>query len=1225
MSAIVRDVASLSPARRALFVELARRRGFAPPRLQRAPPGRTRFPLTRAQRPIWLAQRLDPGSALYHEVSAIRLVGPLDPRSLERALAALVERHPALRTTFALEGDTPVQIVNAPSPPAVSRAAARSISEREQAIAAFAAPPFELERGPLARFLLLDEGEGSALLVCVFHHLVMDGASSAVLFGELATFYAAFATGESPALLDAALTPGELALHEEAEDPRSLDAHLAHFREALAGVERARLPADRLPRAGAPPRAGRNERSLDLPTSEAIRELARASGATPFIVLLAAFAVSLARRTGRTDLTIGAPFARRERAELRASVGCFLVTLALRVQLGEARTFADAVRVCRSAALGAYAHRDLPLDRLASAISRDFALDFVLNLLPPPPGPRRAAGVELTLLPRPVESAKVDVTLYARGAQAGALTLTLVHDARAFDDGPLDALLAGTLALLVEATRDPRCSIGASPGAPLEALPAPRVDGGASVLPAIIEAMRRDPERPAILEGDERWTHAELADASASVARALAALGVSPGDRVALIARRCAALVAALLGVLQVGAAFVLLDPAYPAERLDACLRRVSALRTLAIGDARAPGIQPDLALPLDLPGLLALGAGLPDPPPCPVDPDTEAYVTFTSGSTGDPKGIRGAHGPLAHYVRWAIEAFAIGPDDRVSMLSGLSHDPLLRDLLVPLAAGATLVIPDPARMLDPGALADWLATTGVTIAHLTPAMASLLGAADEEGQDGVRVIAGPALPRLRVALIGGDSLPPREAERLRRLLPGSIVASVYGATETPQIMAMHRIDEADASRARVPIGRGIDGVEVLVLDRGGRVALPGEVGEIVIRTPFLALGYLRPEDGAERFFDLGGSRAYRTGDLGRSVASGEVEVLGRADAQVKIRGHRVELGAIERALAAHPGVLSALVTARPDPRGELCLVAHVVPRAAPPARASLEAHARASLLDAEVPSVFMTIDRLPLTPNGKIDRRALPEPTELSRAGEAPRTPIERTLAAIWEAVLGVSPVGLDDDFFALGGHSLRAVQLLARLRDATGIELPLRAVFDAPTLRALALRAEPQAHGAHGEGERAARDLRAALDPGEIDAWFFDEIDPDHDLLRASFLAWIEGDLDAPTIERRVVRLLDERPELAARFHLEGEQPRRAPGTRPFALAVSALDDARDLVALVDAERRARFDLSKGPLLRARLALLDGRPRAVVVTAHALALGAWSTAAFARALAGI
>jgi amino acid adenylation domain-containing protein len=1217
MTAPLRDVASLSSRRRALFARLARAQGFAAPVVARAAPAQTRFPLTRAQLPLWLAQRLDPASTLYHEVSAIRLTGPLDAAALQRTLAALVARHAALRTSFALDGDSPVQVVGGAWIPELARGEARSAAERERAITAFAALPFDLERGPLARFLLLDEGEGQALLVVVMHHLVSDGASSLVLFGELATLYAAFAAGEAPPILDLPLTPGEVALEEQAEDPQILDAHLEHVRAALQGAERARLPVDRAPRAGEPPRAGRSERRLDAAASEALRALARASGATPFIVLLTAFAVALARRSGRRDLLLGAPFARRERRERRAAVGCFLVTLALRVRLDEAETFAAALRVCRAAALDAYAHRDLPLDRLASA--RDFGLDVLLNLLPPAPAPRRAAGLDLALLPRPIETPKVDLTLYARGAQAGALELGLVHDARRFDAELLDGLLASTVALLAAAARDPSVALWRSPGPPLPALAVPRLDGGATVLAAIAEAASRHAHLPAVIEGESTFTHAELDAASASVARRLVALGVAPGQRVALVAARRGALVAAILGVLRAGASFVLLDPAHPAARLAACLRLAAPARVLAIGDARAPGIATDLLVPLDLPGLLALGADLPALPSSNIVADDEAYVAFTSGSTGEPKGIRGAHGPLAHFARWAIETFAIGPDDRVSMLSGLAHDPLLRDLLVPLAAGAAIVVPDLPQLLEPGALADWLGTGAVSIAHLTPAMASLLGAVDEEGPGGVRVIAGPALPHLRVLLLGGDVLPVREAERLRALLPGALVASVYGATETPQIVAWHVIDEADAARARIPVGVGIDGAEILVLDPQGEALLPGEIGEIVVRSPHLALGYLRAEDGGDRFLDLAGTRAYRTGDLGRRLVSGEVELLGRGDAQVKIRGHRVEIAAVEQALAAHPGVQRALVTARPDAGGELRLVAHLVPHSVPPARASLEAHARATLLDAERPSAFVILDRLPLTPSGKIDRRALPDPALPAPGAERPRTRLERTLAAIWEQVLAAPEVGLDDDFFALGGHSLRAVQVLSRLRDATSIELPLRALFDAPTVRALALRVEPQA-----SGEREPGALRSGLSPDEIDAWFFHELYPDHALLRASFLARMQGEIDVPTVERRLARLLADRPELAASFRLDGERPLRVAGARPLALAVSTLAGERDLLALIADERRAPFDLATGPLLRAHLALLDGRPRALVITVHTIALGAWSTAALARALAG-
>jgi amino acid adenylation domain-containing protein len=1219
MSDTLRDIASLSPRRRALFAKLARGLGLARPALARAPEARTRFPLTRAELPIWLAQRLDLTSTIYHEISEIQLTGPLRIAALERALAALVERHAALRTTFTLDGDEPVQAVGAPFVPALPVKAPATVEERARELRALLDAPFDLERGPLARFALLRESEQEARLVFVLHHLITDGASSAILLDDLAALYSAFVTGEEPVLVERPLAPCDLALEEAEADPRALDAHLAYFREALAGSSRARLPADRAPLSGAPPRAGHAQGTLDPRAAEALRALARECGATPFIVLLAAFALAIAEQSGQRDLTVGAPFARRERAELERAVGCFLVTLALRLRLDEVKTFAGAIGVCREAVLGAYAHRDVPLDRLARVAGRGFELDFSLNLLPPSPPPRLAAGLAFRLLRRPIEIPKVDVTLYARAVEEGALELTLVHDARRFDDAPMRALLERTLALLRDAAREPHAPLSVSSLSGLGPPPRSRLEGASSPLAAILEAARRFPDRPAIVDGDAIWTHDELARASASVAGSLAALGVAPGDRVALIAARRPALVAAILGVWRCGASFVLLDPAHPPSRLAACLQAAAPRLVVAIAGAEVEGLVPDRALPDELSALLALGERAPSRALPAIAAGDEAYVAFTSGSTGQPKGIRGAHGPLAHFVRWEIETFSIGPDDRVSLLSGLAHDPLLRDLLTPLAAGASIVVPDAARLLDPGVLADWLAESGVTVAHLTPSMASLLGAVELEGARGLRVIVGPALPALRLALVGGEPLSPREAARLRALAPGAVIANVYGATETPQVMAYHIVNDEDEARARVPVGRGIDGVELLVLDAQEQRARPGAVGEIVIRTPHLALGYLGEDESSPRFVELAGGSAYRTGDLGRFLPGGEVDLLGRADGQIKLRGHRIELGGVQRALAAHPAILAAAVALRPDARGEPRLVAWLVPRAAPPERALLDAHARRALTEAERPSAYVFVERLPLTPNGKLDLAKLPDPALAAPESERPRTPMEATLAAIWEEVLGVTRVGLDDDFFQLGGHSLRAVQLLARLRDASAIELPLRALFEAPTVRALALVAEPARTTAAQAG---SRQLARTLLPAELDAWLLDEVAPEHDGLRASFVVRLDGALDRASLERALRQLVEERPELGARIVLDGERPVRVPGGAPSLLPPLTLRSARELGMVITSERAAPFDLAGGTLLHVRPVHLREGPDWLVVTVHAIALGAWSESAFARAL---
>ncbi|HEX9939239.1 MAG TPA: non-ribosomal peptide synthetase, partial [Longimicrobium sp.] len=573
----------------------------------------------------------------------------------------------------------------------------------------------------------------------------------------------------------------------------------------------------------------------------------------------------------------------------------------------------------------------------------------------------------------------------------------------------------------------------------------------------------------AVADPAERWTYAELDAASSRIAHRLIALGARPGDVVAVWAHRSAALARALLGVWKAGAAFVVLDPGYPAARLAkiaAAARPAAVLRLAAAGPVPAEvttalGEAARATLTLGRKGGDDVGDAPAEAPVVEVGPDDLAYLAFTSGTTGEPKAVAGTHRPLAHFFGWYSRALAIGAGDRVSLLGGLAHDPLLRDVFAPLVAGGALMVPDPDQLATPGWLAEWMDAAGVTVAHLTPATAQMLAVDDEA-----------SLPAMRLACFGGDVLRAGDVERLRRIAPSVRAVNFYGATETPQAMAAFPVP--DGVEGAVPLGRGIDGVDLLVVAPSGVLAGVGELGEIVVRTPYLSAGYRNDAElTALRFVANpwtgdAADRMYRTGDLGRHRPDGVVEAAGRADTQVKVRGFRVELAEVEAALAQHPAVRECV--ARLHGEGdETRLVAWLAGGGERPKPAALREHLRARLPDFMVPSAFVWLDALPLTPNGKVDRRALPDPrSPVAAVPASPGTPTEEVVAGVWAEVLGRSGVGVDDDFFRLGGRWETAIGVTARVARALEVEVPLRVLFETPTVAGMAAWVEAAGGGA-------------------------------------------------------------------------------------------------------------------------------------------------------------
>ncbi|HEX4963096.1 MAG TPA: amino acid adenylation domain-containing protein [Thermoanaerobaculia bacterium] len=1059
------------------------------------------LPLSAAQERLWFLEQLEPGRSTYVMPSSLRLAGDLDAGVLRRALGEVVQRHETLRTTFHTTAGRPYQeirprlelllpVVDLRELPAAGREA-----EAERLAVVTAHQPFDLVRGPLLRVSLLRLAAAEHVLLLQVHHVIADAWSLSVLFSELVALYEAFSRGEPSPLPELPVQYADFAAWQRGPAGQGLfDHQIDYWRRRLAGAPTVmELPTDR-PRPLV--RTFRGEGcSLALPPALTadLKALSRRSGATLFMTLLAGFDVLLSRLSGQEEVLVGSPIAGRNRSEVEGLIGCFLNTVVLRADLAGAPPFLDLLARVRETTLEAYAHQDLPFERLLEEmrperdLSRTPLFQVFLNMVNVPQTKRRIPGLELSGGPGATAPSNFDLTLYAR-EQDDQLHLNLIYNVDLFDEARATEMLRQLEALLAQVVVEPERGIGSlSLVTGNAALLLPRPEEPLSPawrgsVPALFaQHARRVPQRQAVADPQESWTYGELDARSNRLAHFLRGEGVEKGNVVAIYGHRSAPLVWAVLGALKAGAAFTILDPSYPPARQLQCLE-LAAPRALVQVAAAGPLPEELEAAARALPCRLVAGSrremeaadplsGQPEGDPgVEVGPDDLAYVSFTSGSTGVPKGVLGRHGPLTHFTPWQQEAFGLGEADRFTLLSGLAHDPLQRDMFTPFQLGATICIPDPLEIGVPGRMAEWMRRQEVTIAHLTPAMGQIL----TETVPGAPVV---EVPSLRYAFLVGDVLTRLDVARLRRLAPRLTCVNFYGSTETQRAVGYHVVTDrpGESSREILPLGRGMRDVQLLVLGKDGRLAGIGEIGEIALRSPHLAAGYLGdPELTRQRFvpnpFGAGEpeDRLYRTGDLGRYRPDGEVEFVARADNQVKVRGFRIELGEIEATLARHPAVREAAVVARDDRSGGKRLAAYVVPRGAPapplPGFSELQDFLRQRLPEYMVPPVWMELVRLPVTPNGKLDRKGLPEP-ELARRdrGEEfvpPRGEVEQAIAEIWQDVLQVERVGSHDKFFQLGGHSLLLVRVHARLRERFGQELSMMDLFKYPDVSSLAQR---------------------------------------------------------------------------------------------------------------------------------------------------------------------
>ncbi len=1036
--------------------------------------GVLQFPASFAQQRLWFLDQFEDDHAVYVMRHAVQLRGPLQLQRLIDALNEVVRRHDSLRTTLRARDGVPVQVIAPHLVLEVPLVDLSHLPEEERARAVVAEQsaeprPFDLARGPLLRLRLLRLAVDRHVLLMEQHHAISDGWSLEVFLRELATL---LAPGRA-ALPRPTLQYPDYAVWQRGWLQGSvLEEQLAYWRSQLGGLVPLDLPGDR-PRPPALRYDGADERR-DLPPelSAAIRALSRSYGATPFMTMLAAFQVLLGRLAGSDDVAIGTPIAGRHHPDTEGMIGFFVNTLVMRTNLAGDPSFVEVLGRVRETALGAYAHQDIPFERLVEALQpprrpgRHPLFDIMINASPIARDTWSAGDLELRLLDGRLVRAKFAITLCLED-HTDAIGLRMQYQAGLFDAPRMRILLAQLESLLQQVVKDPQCRIGACSLVTDETrsvLPDPTAELECPVqLPITAQFLQlaaRQPHHAAVRHGARSWAYAELAEAATAIARWLHERALS-GRVVAVTGPRSFGAVAAMMGVLMSRAVLLPVDPALPRLRREQLLGEADALLLLRVQDADEVC---DEVLPVETARVeSASGAG-----PCPVakdavlppvDPDGAAYIFFTSGSTGVPKGVLGRHRSLSHFLAWERETFAIGAQDRVAQLTGFSFDVFLRDLFLPLTSGATVCLPREEDLLD---IPEWLARERISVLHVVPSVAQVW-------------IAGRTAPRtlqdLRWTLMAGEPLAGVLVERWRQAFPDSgELVNLYGATEATMAQCWYRVPDPPSPGIQ-PVGRPLPDTQALVLNAHGGLCGIGELGEVVLRTPFTSLGYLTERGGrsfgVNPFRDDPQDALYYTGDCGRYRPDGQLELCGRGDDQIKINGVRVEPAEVNATLTAHPKLQASCVVAAPDTDGALHLTAYAVPRAGMLVDAQeLRGWLRDRLPDALVPARVQLLGQLPLLPTGKVDRQALrkaaAEAAPPLRDSVTPRNHLEESLAELWHELLPSAEVGVHDSFFALGGHSLLATQMLARIRRRFGVTLPVRSLFQSPTIAQLAAAIE-------------------------------------------------------------------------------------------------------------------------------------------------------------------
>jgi amino acid adenylation domain-containing protein/non-ribosomal peptide synthase protein (TIGR01720 family) len=1219
-------------------------------------------PLSFAQQRLWFIDELEPGGVAYNIYSSVRLFGHLNKPALARSLQEIVHRHEALRTTFSTVDGVPVQLIASQLEFHLEVTNLQELEEgerterAEQLAREDAELPFDLSRGPLLRARLLTMAADEHVLLFTMHHIISDGWSMGVLVEELAQLYESYSKGEESTLPELSIQYADYTAWQRGWFKGDvLEEHLGYWRKQLEGAAVLELPTDH-PR---PPvqtfRGRRVAVSLSPTLFDSLKKLCEREEVTLFMMLLAAFKVLLYRYSGQSDIVVAIPSANRTRPEIEKLIGFFINTLVLRTQVSGNLTFRELLFRVRDVSLEAYAYQEMPFERLVEELhperdlSRTPIIQVMFNLLKFPNQRINLRDITVEVMPPPDPGAKMDLTLYARD-QDDELELEIVYNADLFEEATINWMLTHLQTLLEGIVADPAEYVARLPllaGADKEQLalatntvrpdnpfvtfPAEEIEQ--SLADRFVKSARLFPQRTALKTKHGELSYEALSNQAERLAQTIIKVRGSGEERIALLFEHGAPMIVALLGALQAGKTYVPLDAAYPLQRIVYMLEDSQAGAIItndkneAFAAKLAKGVLPVINIDRQEPSA-------PLDHHLEISPDLPAYILYTSGSTGQPKGVAQSHRNVLYHSRNYTNNLHISAEDRLSLLASYSFDAAVMDTFGALLNGASLHL---ISLKEEGFdnLAADLISNEITIYHSTPTvfryfMNTLSGA--------------ESFPHLRLVVMGGEAVFKRDVDLYKKhFAPHCIFINGLGPTESTVTLQYFLNHQTELTRNNVPVGFAVEGAEVLLINDAGEKVEGCGIGEMVFRSAHVALGYWQKPELTRLAFlpdpESSNKRFYRSGDIGRLLPDGTIEFVGRKDFQVKIRGQRVEVGEIETILLQNSAVKEAVVIARADYLEQQRLIAYVVltsPNAL--TNKELRNYLKERLPDYMVPAAFVQLESLPLLPNGKVNRRALPEPAEEHVEREKvfgePVSPAQELIAGIWSEVLGVTPVGIRDNFFDIGGHSLLATQVISRVQKTFSIELPLRALFEAPTVAALATQVEAVLRLDQGIEVPALRVVERAgdlpLSFAQQRLWFIDQLESGSATYNIAAAVRLSGVLDAAALERSLSEVVRRHEALRTTFPtVDGLPVQRI--AEPHALQLplvdlSELSEAeREVERLASEEAQQPFDLSVGPLLRAQLLRVSAEEHVVLMTMHHIVSDGWSMGLLVREVAAL
>jgi amino acid adenylation domain-containing protein len=1044
-------------------------------------------PLSFAQQRLWYLNRLEPEGSAYNLLVGFRVQDELDLILLEKCFTEMVQRHESLRTIFRLQNNKPVQVIISPRSCSIEFVDLTNETSREKSEMLLKLAehlyrrPFELGEWPLFRVAMARLAEHDHVVVMALHHIITDAWSLEVFFREIGHLYEAYKKDEPPQLPILPIQYADYAIWQEKwMQGKKFHEDLAYWKGKLEGdLIPLNLPAD-YDRPLQQTTNGEHEKGV-LGYSEVVRlrKLAGDNQATVNMVLLTVFKVLLYRLSGQTDILVGSPIAGRNHEKLENLIGFFINTLVLRSDLSGDPPFATMLSRVRQTSLEAFTHQEFPFEKIVEILSPDRDMgrapvfQVFFNYIKVQTQNQSKSYLPVKEFNSFQFESKFDITLYIFEEEK-QIRLTLAYNTNVFKKQRMVEFLHQYCSIVRQVLENSQTTINTVDlVTPFAAHVLPKIEEHLPVLweehilDRIHTHAQATPDTIAIEYDTAVLSYRQLEQAVHFYAHKLEQHGISQGEIVAVIGERSIDFVCTLLAIMRIGGVFSILDPLYPSHRLGQLVNELGPRFLLPIGadtetiEAVTRYVRSSLLNTLEIVRCESYEEMLKNPSDksgrlsgvMKQDPDDPAYILFTSGTTGLPKAIGSSMRPLSHFLSWYVDNFAITPDDRFALLSGLSHDPVLRDLFAPLWAGATLCIPSQRDILNQERLNNWLESSHISVLHLTPAVGLLM----TNASNGDHLVNEGRFKDLRYLFFGGDVLTAHHVRLAHKFAPNAEVVNFYGATETPQVMGFHRIPKSDLATLEnqsgqpVPLGKGIQDVQLLVVNQKGKLAGIGEIGEIRIRTPYLSKGYINDIEATnEKFISHEGlekDRIYRTGDLGRYSCDGQVEYIRRADRQLNINGFRIEPGDIESCLRQHPAVTEALVTVKHNDSGIKLLVAFI--RAGNDIQLEeidIKRYVGERLPVYMVPSRVSVLSDFPLTSNGKIDRSRLLQlfdPIHNTSEFNEPKTRIEQLMAELWKKALKVEKVSSTDNFFEIGGHSLLSIELIAAIEKTTGIAI--------------------------------------------------------------------------------------------------------------------------------------------------------------------------------------